>query len=69
MNRNTEHLKQTRLEICRICPYVKHNRAVGLTCGTLMRKEYDRFGNELTCGCILGLKAGMPSKHCPQKKW
>ncbi len=66
---NIRNLAQQRTQICRRCPYVKQTTGVGLTCGTLLRPEYDRYGNELTCGCILKLKTPMVNKHCPQNKW
>ena len=36
---------QDRLNICSRCPYVKQAYGVGMTCGTLLRPEYDRNGN------------------------
>ncbi len=60
---------EERLNICRSCPFVQMNRAVGLTCGTLLKPTYDSFGNQLTCGCVLHAKARLAGQHCPQKKW
>lgn len=60
---------QERLMICRQCPFVRNTAGVGLTCGTLLRPEYDDYGNKLTCGCILNAKARLSSQHCPQNKW
>jgi hypothetical protein len=66
---NEQSLSQQRLQVCRACPFVRNTPAVGLTCGKLLRPEYDQYGNKLTCGCVLAAKTIMPNQHCPQKKW
>jgi hypothetical protein len=60
---------QDRLSICRGCPYVRQTYGVGLTCGTLLKPEYNIHGEKITCGCVLGLKVEFPNEHCPQEKW
>jgi hypothetical protein len=60
---------QDRLNICVRCPYVKQAPVVGLTCGTLLKPEYDRNGRQLTCGCILKAKTALSGQSCPQNKW
>ncbi len=60
---------QDRLNICGRCPYVKQTYGVGMTCGTLLRPEYDVNGNQLTCGCILKAKTLLDGQKCPQNKW
>ena len=60
---------QDRLNICSRCPYSKQTYGVGMTCGTLLRPEYDRNGNQLTCGCILRAKTALSGQSCPQNKW
>ena len=40
-----------------------------MTCGTLLRPEYDVNGNQLTCGCILKAKTLLDGQQCPQNKW
>ena len=60
---------QDRLNICSRCPFSKQTFGVGLTCGTLLRPEYDRNGRQLTCGCILKAKTALRNQHCPQNKW
>ena len=60
---------QERLQICSQCPFMQRTRLSGMTCGTLLKPEYDQYGNELTCGCVLNVKARMKNQHCPQNKW
>ena len=57
------------MNICSRCPYVKQAYGVGMTCGTLLKPEYDRNGNQLTCGCILKAKTMLSGQSCPQNKW
>jgi len=57
-----------RISICRRCRFSKKN-FVGLTCGTLLRPTYDKYGNELTCGCQLDIKIYIKREFCPQEKW
>ena len=61
--------QQDRLNICYRCPYSKETFGVGLTCGTLLKPEYDRQGRQLTCGCILKAKTALRNQSCPQNKW
>ena len=70
-NDNTprQYTAQERLMICRQCPFVRQTPGVGLTCGTLLRPDYDKFGRKLTCGCILQAKTRLAGKQCPQNKW
>ena len=60
---------QDRLNICMRCPFAKQTFGVGLTCGTLLKPEYDRNGRQLTCGCILKAKTALRNQSCPQNKW
>lgn len=60
---------QDRLNICSRCHYSKQTFGVGLTCGTLLRPEYDINGRQLTCGCILKAKTALRGQNCPQNKW
>lgn len=60
---------QDRMNICSRCPYVKQTYAVGMTCGTLLRPEYDNNGKQLTCGCVLKAKTILSGQSCPQNKW
>lgn len=66
---NNQSLSQQRLSICRECPFSRNTSAVGLTCGTLLRPEYDINGRKLTCGCVLIAKTLLPNESCPQNKW
>tara|TARA_R110000782_G_scaffold221391_3_gene308589 strand:+ start:347 stop:556 length:210 start_codon:yes stop_codon:yes gene_type:complete len=66
---NEQSLSQQRLQVCRSCPFMRNTPAVGPTCGTLLKPEYDMQGRKLTCGCILRAKTLMPNQHCPQNKW
>ena len=68
-NYRRQYSRQERLAICSQCPFVRQTMGVGLTCGTLLKPEYDRFGRKLTCGCILKAKTALPNQHCPQNKW
>ena len=60
---------QDRMNICSRCSYVKQTYGVGMTCGTLLKPEYDRNGKQLTCGCILKAKTMLGGQSCPQNKW
>tara|TARA_B100002019_G_C21005226_1_gene467266 strand:- start:400 stop:624 length:225 start_codon:yes stop_codon:yes gene_type:complete len=62
-------LAQQRMMICRACPFSRETTGVGLTCGKLLRPEYDQYGNQLTCGCILKAKTALKNQRCPQNKW
>lgn len=65
----TRNLQEQRLEVCRKCPFVRQAKGLGLTCGTVLRPEKDRYGNQLTCGCVLSVKTALAKTSCPQKKW
>ena len=66
---NEQSLSQQRLQICRSCPFSRNTPGVGLTCGKLLRPDYDEYGRKLTCGCILRAKTLLPNERCPQNKW
>tara|TARA_R110001583_G_scaffold3293_40_gene21442 strand:- start:2400 stop:2642 length:243 start_codon:yes stop_codon:yes gene_type:complete len=59
----------SRMFICKQCPYSRENKITGLTCGKLLKPTYDDNDNQLTCGCILKLKAKLKAQRCPQGKW
>lgn len=76
----SEELKAERLAVCRTCPAYKLSRldpSLGLaewfgidltieqpTCG-----EFGRPITDISCGCLLNLKAKISIFKCPQKKW
>jgi|TARA_R100000655_G_scaffold22905_3_gene46270 hypothetical protein len=67
MNRD---LYLERAAICVKCPEVRENKLVGKTCGDLGKPtKFENSRKPKTCGCILYLKARMPSQSCPQNKW
>jgi hypothetical protein len=60
---------KTRMWLCKVCPYSIDTPVIGLTCGKLLKPEYDENGKQLTCGCILTLKTKLKKTRCPQGKW
>ena len=59
----------TRMMVCKMCPYSNDTALVGLVCGKLARPEHYEDGKEKTCGCILKLKTKLKKQRCPQGKW
>lgn len=67
LNKVPSHVKQTRKEICKACPYLKN----GITCGTLLfggTVIHNGFPVNL-CGCIINEKTELPGERCPLAKW
>ncbi|GMO69651.1 MAG: hypothetical protein Nk1A_8860 [Endomicrobiia bacterium] len=46
---------EVRLNICKKCPELKHNKVLGDICGV--------------CGCIVEAKVTIPEEHCKLNKW
>ena len=61
-------LAQQRMMICRACPFVKRNTpGVGLTCGKLLRPEYDQYGNQLNLWLYIKSKNGIKKPKMSSK--
>ena len=56
-----------RINICKVCPDVRHSVGIGLTCGVFIGYLPSKIPN--TCGCKLSWKAKLKNQKCPQNKW